>query len=218
MIKAVFTDFYGTLAHEDGETVKRISEEIFDTGKADDISDIGAYWWESFQSLFSSSYGEDFRTQRELEYTSLEDTIKHFCSTADAGKLSELMFSHWQKPPVFADTLPFFEKCPVPVCIVSNIDRCDVMSALDHIGVKPRGIFTSEDARSYKPRKELFLYALNKTGLAPHEVIHVGDSLSSDVKGAELAGIKAVWLNRGGREVPEGVNSVGVLTELFPFL
>ena len=218
MIKAVFTDFYGTLAHEDGEIVKRISEEIFDTGKADDISDIGAYWWESFQSLFSNSYGEDFRTQRELEYTSLEDTIKHFCSTADAGKLSELMFSHWQKPPVFADTLPFFEKCPVPVCIVSNIDRCDVMSALDHIGVKPRGIFTSEDARSYKPRKELFLYALNKTGLAPHEVIHVGDSLSSDVKGAELAGIKAVWLNRCGREVPEGVNSVGVLTELFPFL
>jgi 2-haloacid dehalogenase/putative hydrolase of the HAD superfamily len=218
MIKAVFTDFYGTLAHEDGEIVKRISEEIFDTGKADDISDIGAYWWERFQSLFSSSYGEDFRTQRELEYTSLEDTIKHFCSTADAGKLSELMFSHWQKPPVFADTLPFFEKCPVPVCIVSNIDRCDVMSALDHIGVKPRGIFTSEDARSYKPRKELFLYALNKTGLAPHEVIHVGDSLSSDVKGAELAGIKAVWLNRGGREVPEGVNSVRVLTELFPFL
>ena len=128
------------------------------------------------------------------------------------------MFSHWQKPPVFADTLPFFEKCPVPVCIVSNIDRCDVMSALDHIGVKPRGIFTSEDARSYKPRKELFLYAMNKTGLAPHEVIHVGDSLSSDVKGAELAGIKAVWLNRGGREVPEGVNSVRVLTELFPFL
>ena len=218
MIKAVFTDFYGTLAHEDGEIVKRISDEIFDTGKADDISDIGAYWWERFQSLFSSSYGEDFRTQRELEYTSLEDTIKHFCSTADAGKLSELMFSHWQKPPVFADTLPFFEKCPVPVCIVSNIDRCDVMSALDHIGVKPRGIFTSEDARSYKPRKELFLYALNKTGLAPHEVIHVGDSLSSDVKGAELAGIKAVWLNRGGREVPEGVNSVRVLTELFPFL
>jgi 2-haloacid dehalogenase/putative hydrolase of the HAD superfamily len=218
MIKAVFTDFYGTLAHEDGEIVKRISEEIFDTGKADDISDIGAYWWERFQSLFSSSYGEDFRTQRELEYTSLEDTIKHFCSTADAGKLSELMFSHWQKPPVFADTLPFFEKCPVPACIVSNIDRCDVMSALDHIGVKPRGIFTSEDARSYKPRKELFLYALNKTGLAPHEVIHVGDSLSSDVKGAELAGIKAVWLNRGGREVPEGVNSVRVLTELFPFL
>lgn len=32
MIKAVFTDFYGTLAHEDGEIVKRISEEIFDTG------------------------------------------------------------------------------------------------------------------------------------------------------------------------------------------
>ncbi|SHM88270.1 hypothetical protein SAMN04487860_1214 [Ruminococcus flavefaciens] len=30
--------------------------------------------------------------------------------------------------------------------------------------------------------------------------------------------IKAVWLNRSGREVPEGVNSVSVLTDIFMFL
>ena len=52
----------------------------------------------------------------------------------------------------------------------------------------------------------------------PEEVIHIGDSLSCDVKGASGAGIKAVWLNRSGREVPECVTAVQVLTELFPFL
>ena len=218
MIKAVFTDFYGTLAHEDGEIVKMISQGIYDTGKADSISEIGAYWWAVFQHSFANAYGESFRTQRELEYVSLLDTIRHFDSSADAAKLSELMFSHWQKPPVFPDTVPFFKQCPVPVYIVSNIDRCDVVSALAHMCVKPDGIFTSEDARSYKPRRELFLYALEHTGLNADEVTHIGDSLSSDVNGASGAGIKAVWLNRGGREVPEGVTAVTTLIDIFPFL
>ena len=93
-----------------------------------------------------------------------------------------------------------------------------MIPVLAHIGVKPDGIFTSEDARSYKPDSGLFRYALEKTGLLPEEVIHIGDSLSCDVKGASGAGIKAVWLNRSGREVPECVTAVQVLTELFPFL
>jgi 2-haloacid dehalogenase/putative hydrolase of the HAD superfamily len=132
--------------------------------------------------------------------------------------LSEIMFSHWQNPPVFPDTVPFLEKCPVPVYIVSNVDRIDMDSALKCLGAEPNGVFTSEDARSYKPRKELFLYALEQTGLSADEVIHVGDSLSSGIDGASSVGIKAVWLNRGGREVPEGVNSINGLAELLAFL
>ena len=37
MIKAVFTDFYGTLVHEDGDSVRLIGQEILNTGKADNI-------------------------------------------------------------------------------------------------------------------------------------------------------------------------------------
>lgn len=48
----------------------------------------------------------------------------------------------------------------------------------------PAGVFTSEDARAYKPRKELFELALNETGLHVDGVIHIGDSISSDVKEA----------------------------------
>lgn len=218
MIKAVFTDFYGTLVHEDGDSVITIGQEILNTGKADSIAQIGAYWWELFQRSVNNSYNENFRTQREIEYDSLLDTINHFGSSADADKLSEIMFSHWQDPPVFSDTVSFLENCPVPVYIVSNVDREDMESALKCIDAKPHGVFTSEDARSYKPRKELFLYALEQTGLSADEVIHVGDSLSSDIDGASSVGIKAVWLNRSDREVPEGVNSIRGLNDLLAFL
>ena len=215
MIKAVFIDFYGTLVHEDGEVIKRVSQEIFDTGKVKDKSEIGAYWWNEFQTAFNSAYGDSFKTQRELEYQSLSKTIQHFESSADVAVLSDLMFAHWVKPPIFEEAKQFLESCPVPVYIVSNIDREDILQAIEFHGLKPQGVFTSEDAKSYKPRKELFEFALSRTGLSAEQVVHIGDSLSSDVKGASAVGINAIWINRGDREVPKGVTAVRNLLEVY---
>lgn len=125
------------------------------------------------------------------------------------------MFEHWMKPPVFEESKQFFEISPVPIYIVSNIDRDDILQAIKFHGLKPDGVFTSEDAKSYKPRKELFELALNSTGLSADQVVHIGDSLSSDIKGASSVGINTIWINRGSREIPEGVTAVGNLLEVY---
>lgn len=215
MVKAVLIDFYGTIVHEDGEVIKKISQEIFDTGNVEDQSEIGSYWWNEFQTGFLSAYGDNFEKQRVLEYQSLAKTIRHFESTADALQLSNMMFEHWIKPPIFEEAKQFFETCPVPIYIVSNIDRDDILKAIEFHHLKPTGVFTSEDAKAYKPRKELFELALNSTGLSAEQVVHIGDSLSSDVKGASSLEINAIWINRSGRDVPDGVISVGNLLEVY---
>lgn len=125
------------------------------------------------------------------------------------------MFEHWVKPPVFEESKQFFEISPVPIYIVSNIDRDDILQAIKFHSLKPDGVFTSEDAKSYKPRKELFELALNSTGLSADQVVHIGDSLSSDIKGASSVGINTIWINRGGREIPKGVTAVGNLLEVY---
>ena len=220
MIKAIFIDFYGTVVFEDGEVIERVVQEIIrnrkdNSGNTKDKSAIGGYWWKEFQTAFTNAYGDTFETQRKLEYQSLAKTIEYFGSTADAVALSEEMFAYWRKPPIFPESKEFFEKCPVPIYVVSNIDRADIMAAIAYHGLKPAGVFTSEDALVYKPRKELFEYALKLTGLQPEDVIHIGDSLSSDVKGASSLGIDTIWVNRGNRPVPEGVCAVGNLLEIF---
>lgn len=217
MTKAFFVDFYGTVVHEDGEIVRAISDIIYETGEAESRPEIGAFWWSDFQSLCLNAHGERFETQRVLEKKSLEHTLARFRSTANTDELSELMFAHWRQPPIFADAKDFFRQSPVPVYIVSNIDTADILCAIDYHGLAPAGVFTSEDARAYKPRKELFALALERTGLRADEVIHIGDSLSSDVKGAAALGIRAMWLNRAGREVPKGVTAIGDLPEAFRF-
>lgn len=88
------------------------------------------------------------------------------------------------------------------------------MKAIEFHGLKPKDVFTSEDAKSYKSRKEIFEYALSNASLSPEQVIYIGDSLSSDVKGASSVGIKAVWMNRRERDVPRGVCSVKNLLEV----
>lgn len=215
MVKAVFIDFYGTVVHEDGEVIRKVSQEIFNTGKVKDKSEIGSYWWNEFQTAFISAYGDNFETQRKLEYQSLRKTIQYFNSSADAEELSNLMFEHWIKPPIFDETKRFFEICPVPIYIVSNIDRDDILKAIEFHGLKPMGVFTSEDAKSYKPRKELFEFALTSTGLSAEKVVHIGDSLNSDIKGASSVGINTIWVNRGSKGIPEGVSAVGNLLEVY---
>ena len=49
-----------------------------------------------------------------------------------------------------------------------------------------------------KPDPRIFDMALAQCGCLPEEVIHIGDSLSSDVQGANGCGIRSVWLNRDG--------------------
>ena len=214
-IKAFFVDFYGTIVHEDGEVIKKITKIICDTGKVENPSEVDSFWWKDFQTMFMNSYGDAFETQRALEKKSLEHTLEQFESSADAKELSEMMFAHWVNPPIFEDSKEFFEKSPLPVYVVSNIDTADILEAMDFHGLKAAGVFTSEDAKSYKPRKELFELALKKSGLNADEVIHIGDSLSSDVKGANSLGIRALWLNRFGKEIPEGVESITSLLGAF---
>ena len=213
MIKAFFLDFYGTVVHEDGEVVKKISQLIYETGKAESPSEVDSFWWKDFQNLFNNSYGNTFETQRALEKKSIKHTLEKFASNENIDKLSNYMFEHWVKPPIFEESKKFFEISPLPIYIVSNIDANDVLRAIEFHQLSPSGIFTSEDAKAYKPRKEVFELALNTTGLHADEVIHIGDSLSSDVKGASSVGIKAIWLNRFNKENSCGVDSITNLLE-----
>lgn len=42
---AIFIDFYGTVVHEDGAVIEKITEEIYKTGTSRNRFEIGAFWW-----------------------------------------------------------------------------------------------------------------------------------------------------------------------------
>lgn len=105
--------------------------------------------------------------------------------------------------------------------MVSNIDRADLDAAIRHTGLSLPLVVTSQDARSYKPRAELFEAGLGLLGLDHDEVLHVGDSLGSDIAGANALGIDAAWVADQQRAVPEGAKvrrQCSDLRDLLPLL
>lgn len=215
MVDAIFLDFYGTVVWEDGEAINSICKKIHETGNSESVSDVGRFWWSEFRNICMNSFGDNFQTQRVIERISLERTISNFSSSEDTGELCNYLFGFWTKPNIFEDSKVFFQKCNLPIYMVSNIDRADILEAMKYHDLNPSNVFTSEDAKSYKPRSELFELALKETGLSPNRVLHIGDSLNSDVFGASTLGINTIWINRNHKEVPEGVNSMNSLVEIF---
>jgi len=205
--KAIFLDFYGTVVHEDDNIIPIICEQIMERSLIEcTVKEIGQYWWNSFSKLFQNSYGETFKTQRNLGIKSLNETIQHFKSNCIAEELIQMQFNHWQEPGIFEDSLSFVKNCELPIYILSNIDTEDIMSAIKYHDIPVDGVITSEDVRSYKPRSEIFIKALKKFDLKNNEVVHIGDSLTSDVIGAQTMGIHAVWINRKNKLKPEHIN------------
>jgi putative hydrolase of the HAD superfamily len=56
-------------------------------------------------------------------------------------------------------------------------------------------MITSEASNSLKPKKEIFDYALQKTGASLKESIMLGDNQDADIAGALNAGMDAVFVN-----------------------
>ena len=56
-----------------------------------------------------------------------------------------------------------------------------------------------------KPDPRIFEIAVREARCEPHELLHVGDHIEYDVRGANDAGIRTVWLNRTGESSVDGV-------------
>jgi putative hydrolase of the HAD superfamily len=68
-----------------------------------------------------------------------------------------------------------------------------------------------------KPDQAMFHYALDELSLVEEDVIMVGDNLKTDIKGANQAGIRSIWINRRN-EKPEEVTPDFEISELSELL
>ncbi len=69
-----------------------------------------------------------------------------------------------------------------------KIDAVNLRSLVDAV------IIGGEEPEE-KPAASIFQKALNLAGCEAHEAVHVGDSLSCDIEGAQQMGIKTIWVD-----------------------
>jgi len=227
VIRGLLLDFYGTVAAEDDPIVADICARAAAlAGPPVTAQDIGHAWWRNFQRDMARYTGARFRSQRDIALRSLAEVLADFNLPGVPEELCAPQFEYWRRPEILPDAYAFLAGLAavtpeIPVCVLSNIDRGDVLAAIAHHRLPLPTVVSSEDARCYKPDAKMFGAGLAALGLAAQQVLHIGDSLAADVRGARAAGIEMVWLNRAGRPVPAdlpGLAVAGTLVEVLPRL
>jgi 2-haloacid dehalogenase/putative hydrolase of the HAD superfamily len=196
----IFLDFYGTLVGGDREAVEGICADIVAShGLACCPSDLAVEWGVNFFAQIEQANDHAFCSLFECERRSLGRTLSDHGVGAEPTPYVQRLRAYWRSPRLFPDVAGALASCRLPICLVSNVDRADLLAALDRVGLEFDYVVTSEDAKSYKPHPGIFRYALQMTGWPAERVVHVGDSLHSDVGGALGCGLRTVWLDRPGR-------------------
>jgi len=208
MIKAIFLDFYNTLATHHPpreETYVKICAEL---GIEVEVKAL-------FKSLPAADmYWRDESSRKPIDQRSPEEKLEFYTEYASkilsgAGAkvsravalqvLAKLQKFNWTYR-AFDDTLPTlkdFKKRGFTMGLISNVVQ-DMDSIYHELGLKSYLTFkvTSAEVGYDKPRPEIFQAALKKAKVSAEEAIHVGDQYELDIIGAQGVGIKAILIDR----------------------
>jgi 2-haloalkanoic acid dehalogenase type II len=217
LTSAVTFDAYGTLIRN--ESLRLIAQRIVaDHRLSVRIDDVFETW---ITLYFEATQQTPFRRLREIQHTILSDVLNRFGIAGDAAPYVDLFFELTTKVELYPE---------VPgVLAALGTRRAAILSNADHehlaawtFTLPVEFILVSEDVGAYKPDRRVFQRAVERFGLEPHDVLHVGDSDVDDVMGAKAAGLRVAWVNRAGRrrrpDVPPPDFEIADLTELLPIL
>ncbi len=142
-----------------------------------------AWWRDVVQRIFAGAVFPDF----DGFYRELFD----YFAQSDAWDL-------------FPDTLPALDRLVargLRLGVVSNFDsRLETILVGFGLYEKFEVVVVSGRAGAAKPDPRIFHHALDRLGLGPDEVLHIGDSEREDLGGATAAGLRALRIDRSLQE------------------
>ncbi len=114
----------------------------------------------------------------------------------------------WRKPiPGMLEIADTLERAGVPVGVVSNSEG-RIAELFEELGWSGRFRCIADSGRLgfEKPDARIFEWAAGRLGVAPDELVHVGDSWEADVRGALGVGARVIWFPADeARELPPRV-------------
>ncbi|MBM3119313.1 MAG: HAD-IA family hydrolase [Chloroflexi bacterium] len=208
MIKAVFFDFYNTLA-----THHPPREEAWINACREFGIKVAAR--ALFQSLpAADKYWRDENSRSPIDKKTPEEKIDFYAeyggmilrgAGAEVSRdtalqiMAKLRQYNWTYK-VYDDTLPTLNGLKnrgLILGMISNVVQ-DMESVYTELGLQPYLAFkvTSSEVGCDKPQPEIFQAALKKAGIKSEEALYVGDQYDLDIVGARGVGMKAILVDR----------------------
>ena len=199
MIKAIFTDYTGTLVPDDEPNTRALMKYFIAHSDMSDPAEILRLVWGRVKELEMTLKGDSFIPCTERSRLILEECVRNCGLKGDLDLMHEMWTRIWVHAPLYEDVKPFFESSPLPVYILSNDDLFYLERSMEEKGLHPAGIISAELSKACKPHREIFEKAMEIAGVSADEVIHIGDSVKSDAEAAKAVGITPVLIERSGK-------------------
>lgn len=105
----------------------------------------------------------------------------------------------WQVEEDALPTLTALQQRGYRMGLITNASNADNSNRLiDKSGLRNffKVIVISAEEKIRKPDKRIYSLALNRTDSTAEQSVMVGDTLTADIHGAQIAGLRAAWLTR----------------------
>ncbi|MFC1475764.1 HAD family hydrolase, partial [Candidatus Zixiibacteriota bacterium] len=206
--KGVFFDFYGTLLiyHDTPAAWTDWLTACYENLQQGGLSISREEFAQHFDGLFSQPEppGDNGDlTVYERRIKSMVTALLPEVKDRDIQRAATASASAWQKHITLdPETIPVLGllKRSKTLALISNFDHPPhIHSLLDDLNLTDyfATVLISGETGHKKPHPYMFLQALEQTGLAPPEVIYVGDT-GDDIQGARAAGIRPILIQRDG--------------------
>ena len=229
MIRAVFFDFYGTLAGWEPAAADIQRRAAAAEGLAVDLVAIDRAYPTANALLDRENavrrIAERSPEERDLFFAQYESLLLRTAGyEVPLGKAAAI----WQRVRTTPkDIAPYPDSLPalaalatagLTLGVVSNMGR-DLPDYLERTGIARfvTVAVSSEEVGFAKPHPAVFQTALDRAGTTAREALHVGDGYDSDVLGARAAGLHALYLPRDPTaRPPKGCPTVRTLMDVAP--
>ena len=212
-IRAVFLDFYNTVAQFDPPREQVQAQAARSFGVRVDPEAVRKSYVAADEFLSRENGKRALAVRSRDEVREFWSRYEQFLllgagANVDLDRAGDIFAAVRRYGDVFAlfdDVKPMLDSLGTQgyeVGLISNMND-DLWRIAEDLGIKDRLRFvvTSGEVGASKPNLPIFLEALKRAGVEPSEAVHIGDQYVGDVTGARGAGIQPVLIDRDGSDV-----------------
>lgn len=198
-MRAIIFDAFGTLFRvTNGGSAKTIMKNITDCGMAVNEETFLKEWKSYYKNHTLGNC--KFMTERAIFIARIKMFYDRYHVNRNAENDADALLAGAFKREAYPEIKTVLNELMKNylVFIGSNTDNDVLESVMKKNNITVHKVYTSENLKCYKPDRRFFTQILDDNGLSPHDVLFVGDSITDDILGPKVIGIKTVWIDRNG--------------------
>ena len=218
----IFFDIDGTLLDHKGAELEGIKKfyKKYEFDKMIDFENFRVLWVELANKNFDKFLKKElsFEEQRANRIIELFKEFDMEINYEDAlTKFDDYLKVYEESWKAYDDVIPCLESLKgKKLGIISNGDHAQQLMKLEKIGVKDyfEDVVTAGNIGIAKPNVKIFEMACERNDVSVDESYYIGDDIKSDIIPCSEIGMKAILINRTGKDVDKEIVQVGSLDKI----